>query len=56
MIEDEQEGRPCNEVLCDKLHQSIDYMRQEWQMTYAEVIGCLEVVKFDVLEEMLEEK
>ena len=49
---EEPEQRPCNEVLCEKLHDAIDYMRSEWDMTYSEVVGCLEVVKFDILEEM----
>lgn len=46
--------RPATDCLCAKLHAAIDYCRREWKVTYAEVIGSLEVVKFDILEEMTE--
>jgi len=47
--------RPANDVLCEKLTAAVDYCRQEWNMTYSEAIGCLECVKFDLLEEMKDE-
>ena len=47
--------RPCNDDFCKRVHQVIDYCREEWQMTYSEVIGCLEVVKADILDEMSDE-
>lgn len=47
--------RPCNEVLIEKLSAAIDYMRQEWSMTYTEVIGCLEVVKNEMFREIKDE-
>ncbi len=47
--------RPFNEVLIEKLSAAIDYMRQEWSMTYTEVIGCLEVVKNEMFREIKDE-
>ena len=50
--EPEQEGRPCNDQFIERVHSVIDYMRSEWNMTYSEVVGCLECLKWDILEEM----
>lgn len=47
--------RVATEYLCKRINESIDYCRKEWNITYAEVIGSLEVIKFDILEEMLED-
>lgn len=33
----------------------IKRFRSEYDMTYAELIGCLEITKFDILTEMTEE-
>jgi len=44
--------RPCNEEFCKRIKSAIDYCRREWDMTYSEVIGCLECCKWDVLDEM----
>ena len=44
--------RPCSEALCGKLQAAIDYCRDEWNITYAEVVGCLEIVKSDILDEI----
>ena len=46
------DGRPCNDALVSKIQAAIDYAVIEWDMTYSEIIGCLESVKYDVLEEM----
>ena len=47
--------RPCNDAFLEKVHQAIDYCREEWDMTYSEIIGCLEIAKVDVLDEMKDE-
>jgi len=44
--------RPGNEDFCKRIEAAIDYCRKEWDMTYSEVIGCLECCKADVLDEM----
>jgi len=31
--------------LAGRIHDAIDYCRQEWEMSYAETIGVLEIVK-----------
>lgn len=47
--------RECNNAFVQRIHDAIDYCRQEWDMTYSEVVGCLEIVKADILDEMKEE-
>lgn len=47
--------RPGNNDFTEKIHKAIDYCREEWDMTYSEIIGCLEVVKADILDEMKDE-
>ena len=39
----------------NELHNRIDYFRKEFNLTYSEAISGLEIVKFDILQEMLEE-
>lgn len=39
------------QYLLDKLTDTIDYVRLEYDMTYTELIGCLEVVKHSILVE-----
>lgn len=34
----------------------IDYFRTEFHLTYAEAIGCLDILKHELLEEVLEEE
>ena len=47
--------RECNHAFVQKIHDAIDYCRQEWDMTYSELVGCLEIVKSDMLDEMKDE-
>ena len=35
----------------DELVRLIDRMRQEYEMTYAEIIGCLELIKLSIAKE-----
>ena len=42
------------DILVNKLHVAIDYCRQECDMCYAEVIGALEIVKHDMVQEAKE--
>lgn len=39
------------ESLIEALQKVIDYHRQEWHVTYAIAVGCLEMVKHDLLNE-----
>lgn len=36
----------------EAIEERIDYFRKEYEMTYAEAVGCLEIIKFDLLSEM----
>jgi len=45
--------RGCDHFV-DELERLIDRLRAEYEMTYAEVIGCLELVKADLLSEATE--
>jgi len=45
----------CDHFVRDIQHY-IEYMRFEYVMTYAEVIGCLELLKSDVITEASHEK
>ena len=40
--------------LVAKLADAIDYFRMEYDMTYAEVIGSLELLKADIIREAFE--
>ncbi len=39
----------------EELAKLIEHFRAEWELTYCEAIGCLEMVKFDVLQELSDE-
>lgn len=41
-------------MLCDDISSRIDYYSDEFDMTYAEVIGVLEIIKADLVAEMAE--
>lgn len=43
------------DVLARELSRTIDRLSQEYNITYAQVIGCLEFVKKQVMEEANEE-
>ncbi len=40
---------------CEEVELIINRMRQEYEMTYAEVIGCLEVIKMGLMNEALDQ-
>lgn len=40
----------------EELERVITRFRQEYDLTYAEAIGCLELVKFDLVAEMRDEQ
>jgi len=44
------------EHLCGALDDKINYFRQEYDLTYAEVIGVLEIIKAILLQEAIEEE
>lgn len=46
---DEQQSNQRIQMLADGLHGAIDYSRMENRISYAEVVGALETVKFDML-------
>lgn len=39
------------DAFCDELTRLIDRYRHEWNLTYGECVGALELIKHDVLEE-----
>ena len=41
--------------LAEELTAVIERFRHEYEMTYAEVVGCLELVKYDVICESVED-
>lgn len=41
-------------LLIQDLEARLDYWRKESNLTYAETIGALEIIKFDLMQEMLE--
>ena len=43
------------EMLQEEICKVIDYHREESDLTYAELVGVLEVIKYDILQEMEEE-
>lgn len=55
MSEDEEAPHAAN-VLQDDLVSRIDYFRSEFRVTYSEVIGVLELIKFDLLIEAKEQE
>ena len=42
--------------LCARIENAIGYCRQEWNLTYAQAIGCLEIIKAGMLAECLEDE
>ena len=42
--------------LCGRVEDAIGYCRQEWDLTYAEAVGCLEMIKANLIEEALEDE
>jgi len=38
----------------EEVHRLIDYFRQEFRLSYAEMIGTLEIVKDDLMQELRE--
>ncbi len=49
------DGEKTPVTFIEALHDKIDYFRKEFNLTYAEAVGGLEIVKFDILEEMKED-
>ena len=43
------------EHFTEDMHCLIDRMRLEYSMTYAEIVGCMELVKGDIVDEAREE-
>ena len=43
------------DCLQERINKQIDYCRKEFDMTYAEVVGVLEIVKHDIWNETIEE-
>ena len=43
------------EAFISELDLKIEYFRQEFELTYAEAIGCLELVKHRLLRELFED-
>ena len=41
-------------ALVNELHKTIDYFREEFEVDYAQVVGSIEIVKSDILEELHE--
>lgn len=52
----EPNKRPAQDSLGDAFLKAIDYHTREYQMTYDEVIGCLEIVKLGMYREMCEKE
>jgi hypothetical protein len=48
-------SRPGCDHFVGELEKLIDYFRLEYKMTYSEVIGCLELVKADVIADAIAE-
>lgn len=44
------------EALSESIEDRIDYFRKEFDMTYGEVVGVLEFIKFSMLRESFEDK
>jgi len=42
--------------LMERLRKQIDYIRAEYEMTYAEAVGCLELLKAEIIKEALNEE
>lgn len=49
MSEEEKPGRYDCDRLKDEFFKDIDYFTREYQLTYAEVVGVLECVKFQII-------
>jgi len=41
------------QYLMERFDNAIDHCRSECDITHIEVVGCLEIVKLDMLEEMI---
>ncbi len=48
-------SEPAIEYFCEQVEAVITRCRQEWDMTYGEIIGTLEIIKAGLLEEALED-
>ena len=46
--------RPSQEVLVDRLEGVIDMVKDEWDLTYVDILGALDVVRAVVIREMYE--
>lgn len=40
---------------CERVEKVIDYFRKEYKMTYAEIIGCLDILKATMTLEVIAE-
>lgn len=43
------------EHFIEEVHRTLDRMRFEYEMSYAEAIGALEIIKMDLLSEAVED-
>jgi len=43
------------EQLIEVIEKNIDYFRMEYELTYAETIGALEIIKMNLYDEAVEE-
>ena len=43
------------EFFCNSVGGTIDRCRQEWDISYCELLGCLDIIKNDLLDECNEE-
>lgn len=37
------------------IEERIDYFRREYDLTYAEAVGCMEIIKYDLMREMADQ-
>ena len=47
-------GKRSVEEFVVRVERELDYFRQEWEISYAEVIGALEIVKQRMISELME--
>ena len=45
--------RPAIPILCERIGKCIDTTIDEWDMTTAEIVGCLEMVKQEIIVDKL---
>ena len=48
-------SEPAVHYFCEQVEAVIARCRQEWDMTYCELIGTIEIIKVGLLEEALED-